>query len=631
MKITKIILIALSGILIFSSAVAQQPAEILTPQAPIPESSDFATLILGDAWDMSEFTDIDQYLNESGQRDIIRNPRVVDGVFYGATAGSIYTGNNGNFYPLFPGYETAMLIGQVGHRYPIDAQLYHCLYFAMQVNSPLSGLTPDRFRVFWFADERQNTAGNGNYGSTFPIRIFEPDADPSPATNIWKLHKVDLKNPPEGFVTETASWNDKPYWQGLRIDPSFNGETDFAVDWVRLTNCQANLQTITWPANGSLTTLWLKPAGTNRYIRTATDINGQSGSYQLDVQGLAAGKYYIGLSQSVSSCCQHESSTPIEINQTPIVEFARPNFYSGPDYATLAGNPWDFQDKGDTVKVGMARSSIVGGVLDIITASGNADPKVILNTPQQIPDAKDYRYLNFRMNTEGAWENVTDGMIARWIWVQPMGGNSECARVSQDIPLNVGWQIYSIDLHDSFNGLAEEVAGSCSRLNWHWLASGPLSKFRFDPNENILGYPLHQQLDWVRLTKSEQVTQGSPFPIRIGLNKPPNEIASIQYYYTNDLNNPTQHIANEKFPVSNLYDQVAGDFNFVQLNEQISLLPMIVKSNMASDLPGMAHEVKYNWDTGRVNPGEYYICVRVNDSFNEAIYCSEATVEVKAP
>lgn len=635
MKTTKILLIALGIVLIFSNAAAHQNFQITLPQAPIPESSDFATLILRDSWDMSEFTDIDQYLNESGQRDIIRNPRVVDGVFYGTSAGGVTTGNNGNFYPLFPGYETAMLIGKVGHRYPIESQLYHCLYFAMQVKSPLDGFTPDRFRVYWFADERMNTAGNQNYGSVYPIRIFDPGSDPSPTTGIWKLHKVDLKNPPEGYVTETASWNDKPYWQGLRIDPTFNANTDFAVDWVRLTDCQANLQTISWPADSRLEVLWLKPAGTNRYIRAATNVDGQSGSYQLDVQGLAPGKYYVGLSQSLSECCLYESNQNIEINQTPIVNFGSPSFYSGPDYATLVGNPWDFQNGSDAVKIGQARSSTEGGVLNITTPSGNADPKIILYTPQQIPAAEEYRYLNFRMNTEDAWENVTDGMIARWIWVQTVGSSGECARVSQDIPLNVGWQIYSIDLHHSFEGLAEEVAGSCNGLDKHWLASNSLSKFRFDPNENILGYPLHQQLDWVRLTKMNAVTQGSPFTIKIGLNKLPKQITSIQYFYTTDLNNPTQHVAQEFTQTSFFQDTIAGESygygNLSNNNQQITMLPMLVKNHIPSDLPGMAHEVAYHWDTSRVGGGEYYTCVQVSDNLNVATYCSETPVLIRTP
>jgi len=634
-RFTKLIVISISMIILFSHVWAQELKNLVVPQSPIPESPDFATLILRDPWDMAQFTDLSQYLNESGQREIIKNPRVENGLFLGTSAGTIAEGNNGNFYPLFPGYETAMLIGKVGHRYPIDANLYHCLYIAMQVNSPSIGTSPDRFRVFWFADERLNSAGSGLYGSTFPTRIFEPEADPAPVTNIWKLHKVDLKNPPEGYDTRLATWNDKPFWQGLRIDPTIYADTDFSVDWVRLTNCQANTHTITWSPDSSLSTLWLRPEKTSRYIRIASDVNGQSGSYQLDVQGLAPGTYFVGLSQSLSKCCIVESSQTIVINQTPVVDFAKPSFYSGEDYATSIDNAWDFQDSADIVKAVGARFSHLSGVLDMVTKSGSADPKIFLNTPQQIPDSREYRYLNFRLYTAGPWQNVTDGMILRWIWVQPVDRVGECYRVSQDIPLNVGWQIYSIDLSDPFNGIAEEVAGSCSGLNWHWLESSPLSKFRLDPNENILGVPLHQQLDWVRLTKLEQVTQGSVFTIRIGLNKMPSEIASTEFYYTNNLSNPTQHVANELIRTSKILDplrrKVSGEEIFSSVFQKTVLLPMAVKDYIPLDLPGIAHELTYNWDTSAVNPGEYFVCARVNDTYNEAIYCSEAPVKIIAP
>ncbi|MBE9473256.1 MAG: hypothetical protein IMY85_00075 [Chloroflexi bacterium] len=634
--IAKLIVISVCMIMLFSQVGAQEPVKFAVPQAPIPESPDFATLILRDPWDMTQFTDISQYLNESGQREIIKNPRVENGLFLGTSAGTIAEGNNGNFYPLFPGYETTMLIGKVGHRYPIDANLYHCLYIAMQVNSPADGTSPDRFRVFWFADERFNTAGSEFYGSTVPIRIFEPEADPAPVTNIWKLHKIDLKNPPEGFDTRLATWNDKPFWQGLRIDPTIYADTDFSVDWVRLTNCQANTHTITWTPDSSLSNLWLRPEKTNRYIRIATDVDGQSGSYRLDVQGLAPGKYYVGLSQSLSDCCIVENSQSIVINQTPVADFARPSFYSGEDYATSTGNAWDFRDPADTLKVVGAQASYQNGVLDLVTQSSrNADPKIFLNTPLQIPDSRQYRYLNFRLYTAGPWQNVPDGMILRWIWVQPVDRGDECFRVSHDIPLNVGWQIYSIDLSDPFNGIAEEVAGSCNGLNLHWLESSPLSRFRLDPNENILGIPLHQQLDWVRLTKLEQVTQGTEFTIRIGLNKIPSEIASALFYYTNDLSNPTQHIVKESIKTSNVLNperiQSSGEEILTSVFQQTVTLPMVMKDYIPLDLPGVANELTYNWDTSAVNPGEYFVCAQVNDTYNEAIYCSEAPVIIIAP
>jgi len=381
--------------------------------------------------------------------------------------------------------------------------------------------------------------------------------------------------------------------------------------------------------------MWLKPEETNRQIRVATDLVGQSGSYQLDVQGIAPGRYIVGLSQSLSSCCTVESKEILEINQTPIVDFVDPNFYSGPDYATMAGNAWDFQDPADVVKVGGAQSTLVNGVLDLVTQSSKrADPKVYLNTPQVIQNARDYRYFNFRMYTEGPWQNITDGMILRWIWVQLNNRGEECYRVSHDIPFDIGWQIYSIDLHDVFNGIAEEVAGSCNGLSWHWLDSNPISKFRLDPNENILGVPLHQQLDWVRLTQVESIPQGTPFTIRIGINKFPGDINSIDFYYTSDPGSPTQHPINEFTSFSNLSnnngDQFFGAGPQTAQLLQTALLPVAVKNYVPSDLPGVAHEIRLNWDTSSVDPGDYYVCVRINDGINEAVFCSEATVEVTA-
>jgi len=381
--------------------------------------------------------------------------------------------------------------------------------------------------------------------------------------------------------------------------------------------------------------MWLKPEGTNRQIRVATDLVGQSGSYQLDVQGIAPGRYIVGLSQSRSGCCTVESKEILEINQTPIVDFVDPNFYSGPDYATMAGNAWDFQDPADVVKVGGAQSTLVNGVLDLVTQSSKrADPKIYLNTPQVIQNARDYRYFNFRMYTEGPWQNITDGMILRWIWVQLNNRGEECYRVSHDIPFDIGWQIYSIDLHDVFNGIAEEVAGSCNGLSWHWLDSNPISKFRLDPNENILGVPLHQQLDWVRLTQVESIPQGTPFTIRIGINKFPGDFNSIDFYYTSDPGSPTQHPINEFTSFSNLSnnngDQYFGAGPQTAQLLQTALLPVAVKNYVPSDLPGVAHEIRLNWDTSSVDPGDYYVCVRINDGINEAVFCSEATVEVTA-
>lgn len=74
---------------------------ITLPASPQPEGTDFATLVLRDPWDMSEITDISQYLNEAGQRNLVKNVNVSDGLFTGTSVGNAITGN-AYFFPLFP-------------------------------------------------------------------------------------------------------------------------------------------------------------------------------------------------------------------------------------------------------------------------------------------------------------------------------------------------------------------------------------------------------------------------------------------------------------------------------------------------------------------------------------------------
>src|SRR5215212_2600496 len=70
------------------------------PATPVAETKDFATQVLRDPWDMSELTDISQYLNGSGQRNLVQNISVTDGVFSAQSTSA----KDADFYPLFPGY-----------------------------------------------------------------------------------------------------------------------------------------------------------------------------------------------------------------------------------------------------------------------------------------------------------------------------------------------------------------------------------------------------------------------------------------------------------------------------------------------------------------------------------------------
>jgi hypothetical protein len=510
-------------------------------------------------------------------------------------------------------------VGRLGSRYPINSATYRCLYLAMS-SQLAGGGDPGLMQIIWFADGRQNAGGQ--FGATGGITLY-PEGAPSNPDQGWRLYRVDLAAP-GGFDT---GWNQLPRWQGLRIDPSNKANVTFNVDWIRLTSCGAANTTVTWTPNGGANAIWLRPTGTSRPIRVATGVNGAAGSAQIDVQGLAAGSYDVGIGTS-TSCCASFGDTPLVINQRPLASFTNPSFSGGVDYASQAGTPWDFSDTRTatvTSQGSQAAWAYKDGMLEIVTPSGplpaGIDVRIRLNAPVPANSAE-YRYLTFRMNTgwKAPWANVPHGMIGRWIWTIPGPSGRGCDLVSFDIPYDIGWQTYSIDLHDPVQGRVEESSGRCPSLLPNWKSSGTVTGMRFDPNENITvaadkvtgGGPFTQQFDWMRLTKDIQVKQGAPYLVEVGLNKPAGQVTRT-YYYTTDRNNPTQNRAAAYNPpapggsVKVFIAQVAANYQ-----------PVDAVANPAS----------FAWDTSNVAPGTYYLCVNLNDGVSENTVCGEAPVVV---
>jgi hypothetical protein len=599
-------------------AIFPQPAAAVTvPSASVAESNDFATRVLHDPWDMTQYTDVSQNLNFSGQQFQVQNISVANGVF---TAQST-PAQDANFYPLFPGYfkrgpnntiDKGVQVGKLGVNYPISSAKYRCLYVAANVQT--SGT--DYFQVFWFADERQNAGGVSGSVAV-------------PTAPGWRVYSINLATAPGGFDTP---WTSQSLWRGLRIDPTQKSDVTFSMDWIRLTDCGASTRTIQWTPSGSVDAIWVQPVGTTRSIRVATGVNGNAGTYQLDTQGLAPGQYLVGLG-TATSCCSQKSADPLTINQAPIATFAQPSPTSGADYAAQAGNPWDFQDTADArvrADKGTVTASTQNGSLDIVTPSGplpaGVDVQVKLNTPAPASSSV-YRYLTFRMYTEwrAPWQNVPDGMIARWIWsIQDTSGVSgrRCTLVSRDIPYDVGWQTYSIDLADPIQGRAEASAGKCPSPLPNWSSSGSVLDMRFDPNENITvladpitgGGPFTQKIDWIKLTAENVVAKGTPYAIKLGLNKPASQIVSRTFYYTTDPQQPTQHAAQAfSAPPPSGPNQV--------------YLPFAGRPGAEGE--PIANPLDFVWDTSGVAPGTYYVCATLGDGTNSTTVCSDATITVQ--
>ncbi len=144
------------------------------------------------------------------------------------------------------------------------------------------------------------------------------------------------------------------------------------------------------------------------------------------------------------------------------------------DYATWAGNPWDFDDANDAVQVGNVKSSsISGGLLSACNAGSagtTSDPFVVLNLPAGQLDADKFHTVAFRYSFDGPFSlefGNGGGTLARIVWHDSSGKTHE----SRDIVTYPNLDITTVDLRGT-------TAVDGARF------TGPITQFRFDPNED---------------------------------------------------------------------------------------------------------------------------------------------------
>jgi hypothetical protein len=621
--------VLLIGIVLVDRAFATSDASQTNAVVKLPEGNDFATRVLGDPWDMYQLSDVSKALNNSGRSDYVQNFQVNNGIFSGYSTSTNYA----NFYVLWAGYEYGMDIGKVGARYPIDTNVYRCLYVRMQVDSPIS----DVWYAGWIPNDVQYIGPN-NGGVLWPIYLHNS----SLPVGSWQVYSVDLVNPVSnpsdpaypGYIYE--NWADRAEWQGLRIHPTNTANTHFQVDWVRLTDCVPVNYQVTWNLQAGQTKLWAGIGGQQKDI-LVTSLNASQTNYIWDVQGLEPGQYYLGVEANGQVTWLSQS---LFIEPAPIAEFTKPSPYSGEDFSTSRGNPWDFSDASDLISTSCFDWFVSNGIFDLTTlapdnmpsqclgAIGEVDSRFQLNLLGGYPTGSQYRYLSFRHSIDGQLERSADGMIGRWIWRY-----NGCTQVSEDIPYDVGWHTYTIDLYNPSLGFAEEAVG-CGRN--YWVNSGAIDRLRFDPNENWTGnlvpaMTFHQQFDWIRLTKVDQAYQGVPFPIQVSLNKSPGTIQQIQFYYTDNINNPTRFPAGEHLmqPSMGTLLMTASDSEVSVVGDYQIFLPVVMqKYTEVIPPPTVENEILFWWDTSSVPPGEYYTCAVTSDGYNQTTFCSEAPVKI---
>ncbi|MAT44338.1 MAG: hypothetical protein CL609_18555 [Anaerolineaceae bacterium] len=561
------------------------------PPVVIPAGNDYATDVLKDPWDMNEFHDIDKWLNNAGTTNELLNIQVSDGVFSAKTEGTY-----SEFYPLFPGYKPGLLHGKIGALYPIDSSQYQCLFLAEKIDKNAI------YQIF-YGSNRNFISGIDPYTSGFAQHLN------AYASSSYRLYKVDLKNPP---TTENLKWTDLPEWQVLKINPTWNANTNLSYDWIRLTDCNPVYFSISGLTPNTQYDFWVGLGSPERLVLIQSGVSSDgNGGLQIDTQGMEETEYtYYVKTAGTSNVVK---SGQLIINKKPEVEFYHPSPTSGEDFATAAGAPWDMSGPEDVWDTRCSTYQFIDGILHVYTdphqcagGVGEAEPKIFLSFPNnQLAAPADYRYLNIRMYQNGPYSAPEEGMAGRWMW-----RSNGCTYVSREISLEIGWHTYTIDLYDPYNGVPVD-SDYCS-ANTHWLNfTEPNANFRFDPNENVMDFHFHQQIDWIKLNKMESVKSGEVYTIEY--NSSEEDLQSLVFYYTDNLDEPKKNQAQEFNLIPGSGDPVGPYFVY---------LPTLLKNYVNYEYP------TYQWDTSGVNLGEYYICAVANDGYNESVSCSAAPVKI---
>jgi hypothetical protein len=626
-------MVATSTVVSETAASSEATLTISSPSSNgviLPEIDEFATMVLGDPWDMNDPTDIAYY-----RATHLANPVFDSGIF----SAQLTQGNGAEAIILLTAgavNNTAMRIGKTGYKYPINADRYRYLSFRMYSSNPdcNSGL------VEWYADDSYS---HNSMGITTPHLVPpEPCIGRPPG---WYTYVIDLK--------QQGLWQGGKDWSGtireLILHP-FAGQgaagATVKLDWVRLTAADprtARPFIIRWSGDGlgGPVTLYARRDAQifdDNQIIIASNLSASGGSYTFQTGTLPPGTYYIAAANNNGAAW---SEGPLVINAPPQVTITKPSMTSGQEYATVElGRPWDMSSPTDInhnlqawQQTCLTNQSFAGGLYSASLLpncpSGEyyGDPILYLGRLNRaLPDHQDpvidtqkYRYLSYRFYHSGE-QNVEQGWVARFGWWQVHGNGYTIIEepvMGRDMIIHEGWNVYEADLW------APDVVDEAHPIQRSWHASAP-NRLRFDPSElaNSL-MPATIKLDWIRLTAVDEVTRGQTFPIRFSLRA--GYPVTMTFYYDSDKNphNGRHQIGVRSFAAmsdSGTTTVIEPAANSPTSGHKRLYLPLTL-NNYCSDC--------YLWNTATVAPGTYYICIETKDPYNTMYYCSEAPVIVR--
>jgi len=415
----------------------------------IAAGDDYATQVMGDAWDMQNAQDIDtdESVNLASQ--------TYSGGYFSATDTSALNTCGASFVPLEAGFGAHTVTITRGPKFPIDTSKYR--YFTMKIKQS-GGSQAQTDRVIFYQDG--DSTINGTYGSsTFG----------SVSPGQWNFQTWDFFN--DVFTSNPyMAWTSLPHVEGLQVFICNSGSPNLQIDWIRLTAAPTAAQkfNVTWSdtTSGSYTITAID--SDNARFTLGSGISGTS--YSADFSRLAPGDYHVEVSRTGAIA---SSTGVVHINTPPQIGITSPSERGEQSlsYAlTSFGYQWGPMAAKDFKTVtNFTNVSYTNPVGSFSARPTNGDPQLVMNTTGHTIDASLYRSFCFTQEVFGPFD-VGAGSVARVFW----GVTQANVAITTDIVVGSGLREYCIpDLADTAN--VPLVSGP------PW--AGSLGFLRFDPDE----------------------------------------------------------------------------------------------------------------------------------------------------
>lgn len=458
-KFVYVVVVALGALSVATQLRAALVVTQPTGSTVISAGDDYATQVLGNAWDMNDSIDI-----ASQESAAVTSQLFSAGVFSGDT-----TANGANIYPVFMGYASSINLSR-GALHPIDTSHYRYVTYKLRVNQSTQ---PQFTRVIGVLD-------GGSYGASPKVTVVEGRYTAPLPNSAWKIVNFDMVSSNDNLFYQ---WTDFSQLTGLRIDPASTNVSPYAsahfdIDWIRLTAPATAAQ--------KCTVQWADPGFSGPYSIAAIDADGTSytlgtnvsgSSYSADMTFLPPGQYAITVARGSVSA----ASSVFRINNPPKIAMTAPSVRGEQalDFATtIVGNPWGPIDATD-FSISPASTNFMN--VSYNTPSGafygrplNSDPNLFFNLGGHAIDASVYRSLCFTMEVFGP-RKVGQGSVARLFW----GNSTSALTTTDDIVLDdnlSGTQVGEYCIPDLASALLES-----NQNGGTWLGSKTV--FRLDPDE----------------------------------------------------------------------------------------------------------------------------------------------------